>query len=185
MNNLELKAGQVAAVVGIDSKQLQNAVDAGYVRPSITGRGRGSIHLYNIEDVVRIRVFHILVKAYGVEQGRAARMLRSAWPRRFTARKQILMIVPSKEAADKRITLEPIKIPLAQIVTETTKRISQVQETYIEKKRGRPEGWSKQMQESLAEVSGHLQGVSDDDIMREVASHRASRNGRRKGAKKR
>jgi hypothetical protein len=29
MENFELKAGQVAAVVGIDAKQLQNVVEAG------------------------------------------------------------------------------------------------------------------------------------------------------------
>lgn len=184
MENFELKAGQVAAVVGINAKQLQNAVEAGYVRPSIAGRGRGSVRLYTFEDVVRLRVFDILVKAYGLEQGRAARMLSSAWPRRLTAARQTLVIEPTKASAGRGLPLEPITIPLADIMTETERRIGRVRKTYREKKRGRPAGWSKQMRETLSDVSDHLQDVSDEQIRRAIAAHRAGRGGTRKGNKR-
>lgn len=184
MENFELKAGQVAAVVGINAKQLQNAVEAGYVRPSIAGRGRGSVRLYTFEDVVRLRVFNILVKAYGLEQGRAARMLSSAWPRRLTASRQTLVIEPTKASAGRGLPLEPITIPLADIMTETERRIGRVRKTYREKKRGRPAGWSKQMRETLSDVSDHLQDVGDEQIRHAIAAHRAATNGARKGNKR-
>jgi hypothetical protein len=184
MENFELKSGQVAAVVGIDAKQLQNAVEAGYVRPSIAGRGRGSVRLYTFEDVVRLRVFDILVKAYGLEQGRAARMLSSAWPRRLTAARQTLVIEPTKASAGRGLPLEPITIPLADIMTETERRIGRVRKTYREKKRGRPAGWSKQMRETLSDVSDHLHNVGDEQIRRVIAAHRAGKSGTRKGNKR-
>jgi hypothetical protein len=179
MENLELKSGQVAVVVGINAKQLQNAVEAGYVRPSVAGRGRGSVRLYTFEEVVRLRVFDILVRAYGLEQGRAARMLSRAWPRHLTADKQTLVIAPAKTSADRRLPLEPITIPLADIITETERRISRVRKTYHEKRRGRPAGWSKRMSEALSDVSDHLQDVSDEQIRRSIAAHRA---GKRRGS---
>jgi DNA-binding transcriptional MerR regulator len=54
MTNMQLKTGQVAAVLGLTPKQIQNDVDAGYVRPTVAGQGRGSARLYSVEDVVRI-----------------------------------------------------------------------------------------------------------------------------------
>ena len=184
MENFELKSGQVAAVVGINAKQLQNAVEAGYVRPSVAGRGRGSVRLYTFEDVVRLRVFDILVRAYGLEQGRAAQMLASAWPRRLTAGRQTLVIAPAKASADRSLSLEPITIPLADIMTETERRISRVRKTYSEKRRGRPAGWSKRMGEVLSDISTHLQGVDDEQIRRSIAAHRAGKNGGSRGKKR-
>jgi DNA-binding transcriptional MerR regulator len=134
MEHFELKAGQVAAVVGIDARQLQNAVEAGYVRPSVLGRGRGSVRLYSFEDVVRLRVFDILVRAYGMEQERAARMLSSAWPRRLTAGRQTLCIVPTKASSGRGVSLVPITIPLGDIVMETERRIGRVRKSYRERK---------------------------------------------------
>jgi hypothetical protein len=179
VENSELKSGQVAAVVGINAKQLQNAVEAGYVRPSVAGRGRGSVRLYTFEDVVRLRVFDILVRAYGLEQGRAAHMLSSAWPRRLTADKQTLVLAPTKASADRGLHLEPITIPLADIMTEIERRISHVCRTYREKRRGRPAGWSKGMSGGFSEVSVHLQDVDDEQIRRSIAAHRA---GKRRGS---
>jgi hypothetical protein len=46
MTTLQLKTGQVAAVVGIPAKQVQNDVDAGYVQPTVAGQGRGSVRLF-------------------------------------------------------------------------------------------------------------------------------------------
>ena len=177
MENFELKSGQVAAVIGINAKQLQNAVAAGYVRPSVASRGRGSARLYSFEDVVRLRVFDILVRAYGLEQGRAARMLASAWPRRLTADKQTLVITPTKGSAGRGLSLGPITIPLADIMAETERRIGRVQNTYREKKRGRPAGWSKRMRQALSDISDGLQDVDDEQIRRSIAAHRAGKNG--------
>ncbi len=165
----------------IDARQLQNAVEAGYVRPSVAGRGRGSVRLYSFEDVVRFRVFDILVRAYGMEQERAARMLSSAWPRRLTPDRQTLSIVPAKASADRGLSLGSITIPLADIVTETERRIGRVRKSYREKKRGRPVGWSKQMREALSDVSDNLQSVDDEQIRRSIAAHRAGKSRSRKG----
>ena len=38
MTTLQLKTGQVAAVVGIPAKQVQNDVDAGYVQPIVAAQ---------------------------------------------------------------------------------------------------------------------------------------------------
>jgi DNA-binding transcriptional MerR regulator len=177
-SQVELKAGQVAAVLGVSPKQIQSAVDAGYVRPSVPGRGRGSVRRYSFEDVVQMMVFDILVNAYGLDKQHAARMLSRAWPQPFTRRKKVLVIAPAAEAIDENIELEPIKLPLGEIISLAEQRIRRILSNYREKKRGRPQGWSRQMYQALAEVSEHLQGVRDNQIQKEMESYRAARRRR-------
>lgn len=180
--NIILKTGQVIAALGIKPKYLQNVVEAGYVRPSVAGTGRGSARLYSFEDVVRLQVFDILVNAYGLEQKYAARVLSAAWPKRLTKATRVLTIAIRKGAVNK-VSLEPIRIPLAEIVEATSEKIDSVQQTYSEKKRGRPVGWSKQIRSALNTVSEHLQDVSDDDIRQAIAEVRANKTKTKKTGK--
>ena len=83
MTRMRLKTGQVATILNMNPKQLQNDVDAGYVRPLVAGQGRGRVRLYSFENVVQLKVLDILVQAYGLERQRAATMLARAWPSRF------------------------------------------------------------------------------------------------------
>ena len=182
MTSMQLKTGQVAAVLGLAPKQIQNAVDAGYVRPEVAGQGRGSIRLYSVEDVVRLKVLEILVQAYGLERQHAATMLARVWPRRFPTRAKVLVIPPVVTSNSEGMDLEPIRLPLDAIVETTKQRIHRVLEEYREKKRGRPVGWSQQMRHSLAEVSASLQGASDAQIRREIVAYRATRRTRSKEA---
>lgn len=182
-SNVTLKTGQVIVALGIKPKYLQNVVEAGYVRPSVAGTGRGSARLYSFEDVVRLQVFDILVNAYGLEQKYAARVLSAAWPKRLTKATRVLTIALRKGAVNK-VSLEPIRIPLAEIVEATSEKIISVQQTYLEKKRGRPVGWSKQMRSALGTVSEHLQEVSDDDIRRTIAEVRSDRAKKKKAVKR-
>ena len=177
MNDLSLKAGQVAAVLNISTKRLQNNVDAGYLQPARAGRGRGSIRQFSFEDVVRMQALEILVNSYGVAPPRAARMLAEVWPRRFSGRKRLLVIQPEAHLAG--VKLEPIKLPLSEIAAAAGARIQKVLTNYREKKRGRPVGWSAKFTGSLANVSDALQGVSDDEIDKEVASYRRQRRTRK------
>jgi hypothetical protein len=181
---MELKAGQVAAVLGIDPKQVQNAVDAGHVRSSVKARGRGTLRLYSLEDVVRIKVFNILVEDYGIEKRRAAEMVSRAWPKRFTKRKKVLVIAPKSRRTAGALDLEPIKLPLNEIIKATERRLEQVLKTYKERKRGRPEGWRAKMRQSLAEISESLQDVSDDQIKKAIEDYRKVKRGAsQKGAR--
>ncbi len=177
MENLILKAGQVAAALNISTKRLQNTVDAGYLRPSLAGRGRGSVRQYSFEDVVRMQALEILVNSYGVAAPRAARMLSEVWPRRFK-RQRIVVIQP--ESTLRGVKLEPIKLPLGEIVKAAEARIRRVLSGYEEKKRGRPAGWSAKFTKSLAQVSDALEDVSDEEITREIASHRRERRAGKK-----
>jgi hypothetical protein len=180
MASIQLKTGQVAAVLGLTPKQIQNDVDAGYVQPTVAGQGRGSTRLYSVEEVVRIQVLEILVQAYGLERQRAATLLARAWPQRLTPSAKALVIPLAVRSSDEGIDLEPIRLPLGAIVKTTKQRIRRVLEEYQEKKRGRPAGWSQQMRQSLAEVSAFLQGASDAQIQREIAAYRATRRPRAK-----
>lgn len=175
MIRLRLKTGQVAAVLGVNPKQLQNDVEAGYVRPTMTGQGRGSVRLYSLENVVQIKVLDILVHAYGLERQRAATMLARAWPQRFPVRAKVLVIPTMVMSSSEGIDLEPIRLPLGEIVEAIKQRIHDVLGDYHEKKRGRPAGWSKQMHQALADVSETLQDVSDVQIRQEIAAYRAHR----------
>ena len=172
---MELKAGQVAAVLGIDAKQIQNAVDAGYVRSSMKAQGRGTLRLYSLEDVVRIKVFSILVDAYGIEKQRAAEMVSRAWPKPFTKRKKVLVIAPKSRSAAGDLDLAPIKLPFDEIIKATERRIDQVVRNYNEKRRGRPEGWRAAMRQSLEEVSEGLQGISDDQVKKAIEGYRKAK----------
>jgi hypothetical protein len=178
MNNLTLKAGQVAAVLNISTKRLQNTVDAGYLRPMLAGRGRGSERQYSFEDVVRMQALEILVNSYGLATPRAARMLSEVWPRRFDLRRRTLVIRP--EPAVRGVKLEPIKLPLGEIAAAAEARIQQVLADYQEKKRGRPAGWSAKFTKSLSQVSDALQGASDEQIDREIANYRRERRAGKK-----
>src|SRR5262245_60077874 len=123
MNNLTLKAGQVAAVLNISTKRLQNTVDAGYLRPTLAGRGRGSERRYSFEDVVRMQALEILVNSYGMAASRAAQMLSEVWPKRFDPRRRLLVIRP--EPVVRGVKLEPIRLPLSEIAAAAESRIQQ------------------------------------------------------------
>ncbi len=178
MNNLTLKAGQVAAALNISTKRLQNTVDAGYLRPAKAGRGRGSERRYSFEDVVRMQALEILVKSYGLATPRAARMLSEVWPKRFNPQRRLLVIHP--EPAIRGVKLEPIKLPLSEIAAAAETRIQQVLVDYKEKKRGRPAGWSAKFTKTLLQVSDALQGASDKEIEEEIAKYRRKRRARKK-----
>jgi len=178
MNNLTLKAGQVAAVLNISTKRLQNTVDAGYLRPTSAGRGRGSERRYSFEDVVRMQTLEILVNSYGLATPRAARMLSEVWPRRFSTRRRVLEIRP--EPTVRGVKLEPIKLPLGEIAATAEARIQQVLADYGEKKRGRPAGWSAKFTGTLSRVSDALQGVTDEQVEQEIAEYRRARRARKK-----
>jgi DNA-binding transcriptional MerR regulator len=178
MNDLALKAGQMAAVLDISTKRLQNTVDAGYLRPTLTGRGRGSVRRYSFEDVVRVQTLEILVQSYGLTASRAAQMLSKVWPRRFTCRQRVLVIQPGSTL--RGVKLEPIKLPLGEIAAAAELRIQQVLADYQEKKRGRPAGWSSRFTKALTEVSEALQGVTDEQIGQEIAGLRRERRARKK-----
>jgi DNA-binding transcriptional MerR regulator len=174
MSNLTLKAGQVAAALNISTKRLQNTVDAGYLRPAKVGRGRGSERRYSFEDVAPMQALEILVKYYGLSMPRAAQMLSDVWPRRFSRRPRALVIRPEPSVGVVR--LEPIKLPLSEIVAAAEACIQQVLEDYQEKKRGRPAGWPAKFTKSLSRVSDALQGVSEEQIERDVLAYRRKRN---------
>jgi DNA-binding transcriptional MerR regulator len=84
-----LKAGQVAAVLNLTTKRLQNTVDAGYLRPAQAGQGRGSERRYSFEDVVQMQSLEILISSHGLAASRAAQMLTEVWPRRFSSRPRV------------------------------------------------------------------------------------------------
>ncbi|MGH9839570.1 MAG: hypothetical protein ACREEM_12385 [Blastocatellia bacterium] len=167
----------MATVLNISTKRLQNTVDAGYLRPTLAGRGRGSVRQYSFEDVVRMQSLEILINSYGLSAPRAARTLLEVWPRHFR-RRRVVVIKP--EATVRGVKLEPIKLPLGEIVKAAETRIRQVLSGYEEKKRGRPVGWSAKFTKSLAQVSEALEGVSDEEIAREIANHRRERRTRKK-----
>jgi DNA-binding transcriptional MerR regulator len=180
IEDVKLKAGQVAAVLQVKPKQLQNIVDAGYVRPSVPEKGRGSIRLYNFDDVVRLRLFDILIESYGLERARASRFVRKFRPGGEAMRKRYLEIEPSAGRVVRDVTLPPIRLPLAEIVSDLRGRVNRVMETYSEGKRGRPAGWSKQMKQVLLEASDCLQDVTDEDIEKAVRASRLVRSKQRK-----
>jgi hypothetical protein len=173
MDKLTLKAGQVAAVLNITTKRLQNTVEAGYLRPTLPGKGRGSERRYSFEDVVQMQALEILVSSYGLAAPRAAQMLADVWPRRFSLRQRVLVLRPAPSV--RGVKLEPIKLPLGEIAAAAQARIQQVLADYQEKKRGRPAGWSAKFNKALAEVSDALQGTSDEQIEREIANYRRTR----------
>src|SRR5262245_41425049 len=105
-------------------------VDAGYLRPALARHGRGSERRYSFEDVARMQALEILVNSYGLSAPRAARMLSDVWPRRFSSRPRVLVIRP--EPALGGVKLEPIKLPLSEIVAAAEARIRQVLEDYQE-----------------------------------------------------
>jgi uncharacterized protein YukE len=178
MTPLQLKTGQVAAVVGIPSKQLQNDVDAGYVRPAVGGQGRGSVRLFSVDNVVQLTVLELLVHAYGLERRRAATMLAHVWPSRLTKRHKVLLIPPVPTTRSAGLALEPIRLPLHAIMEATKQRIAQVLATYSEKRRGRPAGWAQQMYQALTDLSEPLQQVSDGQIQHTITAYRATRRRR-------
>lgn len=178
MMKVKLKTGQVAAVLGIPPKQLQNVVAAGYVQPTVVGHGRGSIRLYSLENIVHLQLLELLVHAYGLERQQAATRLAQVWPKRFSPPALVLVLPPTETVWNAGLPLEPLRLPLRAIAESTQQRITHVMAAYQEKKRGRPAGWKPQMHQALADVSAALQTVSDDQIRHEIAAYRAQQRAR-------
>jgi hypothetical protein len=66
-----------------------------------------------------------------------------------------------------------------KIAAATEARIQQVLADYVEKKRGRPAGWSAKSTKALSRVSDALQGVSDEQIEQAIAEYRRKRRARK------
>ena len=173
LDALSLKTGQVVAALGLSSKYLQNLVEAGYVRPAVGGPGKGSARRFTFADVVFVQAFDILVRGYGLEQKRAAQMLGAAWPEREWEQTRELTLMPA--ASGMKVTLAPIRLPLARIARETAAKVERVRETYQEKKRGRPEGWRREMRSALGVVAEALQEASEEDLRQAIAAARSRR----------
>jgi hypothetical protein len=105
-------------------------------------------------------------------------MLARAWPQPFSNQTKILIIPPSLTPIGEGIDLEPIRLPLREIVESIEQRVNKVVTIYQEKKRGRPVGWSQQMRQALTDVSVHLQEASDEQITQEIETYRARRRSR-------
>lgn len=74
----------------------------------------------------------------------------------------------------------PIKLPLGEIAAAAKTRIQQVLADYQKKRRERPAGWSTNFTEALSQISNALQGVSDEQIEREIANYRRQRRAGKK-----
>lgn len=172
---IELKSGQIAAILGLDLKQIQNTVDAGYIRPAIKAHGRGQLRLYSFEKLIQFKVLHTLVQAYGLEKQAAAKMLKRAWPRPFTPQVKTLELRPVPASQDRHLPLEPIRVPLGDIIASTQARAEKTLRQYQEKKRGRPVGWKKEITAALEEVSVALQEVDDTALQQAILATRAAR----------
>jgi hypothetical protein len=170
----KFKLGQIAELLGIEPKELQNAVDAGYVRAASPARGRGHVRFYQAEQVYYFAALWLLWKTYGLKKQWAAEVLREVWPKPFKPLNS-LRINPdfSSDSLRLEVPLPPIELPLNRIVSSLDDRIRKVRGQYREKKRGRPPGWSKAMGQTLGQISQALEPVDDLQIKREIASYRA------------
>ena len=74
----------------------------------------------------------------------------------------------------------PIKLPLGEIAAAVEARIRKALANYREKRRGQPAGWSAKFTGALSQVSDALQGVSDEQIEREIADYRRQRRAGKK-----
>lgn len=174
------KIGELCAPWGVTAKEIDKLIEAGAVRPSRPGRGRGSLRLLDEWSLCDVFFAHSF-RELGVRQEIFAKMiarLRPQYPLLLGQRPQRLKVhfAPRSQRPASRVWPElvfdtrPLWTCLATAISARDE-LTQIQ-------RGRPrKNWRAMFRQAMTELSREMQDkrISDDQIDAAINTVRARR----------
>ena len=166
----ELKLKQASAVLGVPTKDLQNFVQAGVVKP----RRRGAFYYFDRKTLLRAKVAFYLKDSLGTST------------RYLTAFSKAVSHVPGFASGEPAVVClrstvrkneQPMRIyiPLGGLVEELDERLPLASAARdLPRGRKRP-GWKKEFLAAIQEAASDLEGVSAEQVADVVKTYRRER----------
>jgi hypothetical protein len=169
MQSLELKLKQASAVLGISSKELQNLVQFGVLRP----RRRARVCFFDANVLLQAKVAGYLKDSLGTSTQYLVlftKALAQFSERQVCSRNTITLCARSGPG---KTPLE-VRIPIGQIRRELEQRLP-LANLYRDLPRGRKrKGWKEEFLRTLREAASDLGELSEQQITASVRSYRGS-----------
>lgn len=168
----DLKLKQASAVLGVPSKDLQNFVQAGVLKP----RRKGPVYYFGREALVSALVALYLKHSLGTTTPYLIKFTRAVAkvPGFATGEAEFVRV----NTGIHRRQFLSILIPLKGLVEELDERMP-LAEQAKDLPRGRKRaGWKRQLRTALEEGASNLEGVSPADIAKTIKAHRLTRRAR-------
>jgi hypothetical protein len=163
-----LKLKQASAVLEIKSKELQNLVQFGVVKPR---RSEGT-YFFDANALMVAKVASYLKESLGTRTSVLSKLMEtfSASEEELKSKNPKYIIFSCRFATEE----DPIKlgIPFRALGKQIEERMSRA-DLYRDLPRGRKRrGWKKEFLESLTEAAKDIGEVSEEEILRTVRSYR-------------
>jgi hypothetical protein len=171
MQQQGLKLKQASAVLQIQSKELQNLVQFGVVKP----RRSGGTYLFDKNTLLVAKVAFCLKESLGTRTSVLSKLMDVflASEKAFRSGNPNYIVFRCRLSAEQ----DPIKVgvPFRALGKQLQQQIARA-DLYRDLPRGRKRrGWKKEFLESLAEAARAIGEVSDEELLRTVRACRRER----------
>jgi hypothetical protein len=171
MQRIELKLKQASAVLGVSSKDLQNLVQLGVVRPI----RRKGVCWFDDNLLLEAKVAFYLKESLGTSSSLLARFTEAlAENRDQTPRKNLRDVCLRSRPAYGKDAVE-IRIPLRSLAQELEDRLP-LATACKDLPRGRKRaGWKKDFLRNVQRAAADLGNISEEQILKAVRQYRSER----------
>jgi len=173
MQNLTLKLKQASAVLGVSSKDLQNLVQLGVIRPA----RRNNMCWFDANLLLEAKVAFYLKETLGSSSDLLAKFTEVFSKNLSKAKMGDLGNICLSSRPLNGSSAVEIKIPVRSLAQELEEQIP-LASAYKDLPRGRKRsGWKKDFLRSIQKAAADLGNISEEKILKTV---RESRSGRKK-----
>jgi len=169
MQNFKLKLKQASAVLGVSSKDLQNLVQLGVLRPF----RRKQVYWFDIGLLLQAKIAFYLKESLGSSSDLLARfnaaLAESLPDRKLKDLKDISLRsrpVSGKDAVE-------IRIPLSSLAMELEKHLPRANISQDLPRGRKRAGWKKDFLRSLKAAAAEMGDISEEEILKTVRETRA------------
>ncbi|MBZ5538460.1 MAG: hypothetical protein LAO31_21145 [Acidobacteriia bacterium] len=168
MEDLNLKLKQASAVLQIPSKELQNLVQFGVVRP----KRRDGTYRFNADDLLSAKVAVCLKDSLGARTEVLARLMKVFLASKESlARRNPRYILFMFRRPQEKDSIK-IGVPFRALSEELRQGLTRV-DLYRDLPRGRKRrGWRNQLLRSLSDAAKDLGPISEDEILHTIREYR-------------
>ena len=169
MDAVQLKLKQASAVLGVTSKELQNLVQLGVVRP----RRRDDVFWFDTNLLVQAKIALYVKASLRPSIEYLAQMTKEvARVNLVTTSWDVLRLASSPGKGKPPVE---IKVPLRELKKEVEESLP-LAEAYKDLPRGRKRrGWKEEMASTLQQAGQDIGDVSEQEIASRVQAHRSQR----------
>lgn len=171
MEAVELKLKQASAVLGMRTKELQNLVQFGVVKP----RRRRGLYLFDMACLYQAQVAGHLKLALGTPANKLAEFVRAFSEFLKKGENEIPDVLVFSSSSKYWTRPVEVKLPLKQLRETLEARLKRV-DVYRDLPRGRKRPhWKAEFLATLKEASQDIGDVPPRDIQRAVREYRTSK----------